>query len=442
MRIAEPNLWGGATPARNETPLAKLPHAEEHGFTSFGRGGGLRERNLPNLPATIARRPTVGPGRQQKKREEDSIVERSAVEMAPFLRAIVAHPNEDTPRLIFADYLEEQGDPEAWLRAQFIRLQCELARLPPDAPRRAALQRQEQELLQARQTAWRGELPEVPGIRWETFRRGMVEVARIEEPAAFFANVELLFQATPLRELSFSAMTPRWTVELAPLRWLAQIWRLDFECGNRLGETGARALAQSPFLGGLEHLDLRSNYIGALGVRALTDSETLTQLRHLNLDWNIIEDSGALHLAQARHWNDLEHLSLGWNRLTDRGLIALADSPLLRHVSCLYLSGNAISDVGVSALAQSKHLRNLASLYLDMNQIGDAGLQALAESSCLPSLRRLYLNNNRFTAIGVEALIESPNLAALSELALGGVDFDEAITQRLRDQFGYRVWWT
>lgn len=42
--------------------------------------------------------------------------------------AIVAHPDEDTVRLEYADWLQEHGDEN---RAEFIRVQCELARMPP-----------------------------------------------------------------------------------------------------------------------------------------------------------------------------------------------------------------------------------------------------------------------------------------------------------------------
>ena len=45
------------------------------------------------------------------------------------LRAICEAPWEDTPRLVFADWLEENGQPE---RAEFIRLQIELKALPHD----------------------------------------------------------------------------------------------------------------------------------------------------------------------------------------------------------------------------------------------------------------------------------------------------------------------
>jgi uncharacterized protein (TIGR02996 family) len=44
-----------------------------------------------------------------------------------FLDAICAAPDDDTPRLVFADWLEEHGEPE---RAEFIRVQCRIAREP------------------------------------------------------------------------------------------------------------------------------------------------------------------------------------------------------------------------------------------------------------------------------------------------------------------------
>ncbi len=48
---------------------------------------------------------------------------------AAFLRAILAEPDKDLPRLIYADWLDERGEGE---RAALIRVQCELASLPRD----------------------------------------------------------------------------------------------------------------------------------------------------------------------------------------------------------------------------------------------------------------------------------------------------------------------
>lgn len=46
---------------------------------------------------------------------------------AAFLVDILAHPEDDTPRLIYADWLEEHGAEE---RAELIRVQCRLAQQP------------------------------------------------------------------------------------------------------------------------------------------------------------------------------------------------------------------------------------------------------------------------------------------------------------------------
>ena len=39
-----------------------------------------------------------------------------------FLRAVIENPDDDAPRLIYADWLDEQGQSE---RAEFIRVQVE-----------------------------------------------------------------------------------------------------------------------------------------------------------------------------------------------------------------------------------------------------------------------------------------------------------------------------
>jgi uncharacterized protein (TIGR02996 family) len=55
------------------------------------------------------------------------------MEEAAILAAIAQFPHEDTPRLAYADWLDDHADalPEpdaARIRAEFIRLQCELKR--------------------------------------------------------------------------------------------------------------------------------------------------------------------------------------------------------------------------------------------------------------------------------------------------------------------------
>jgi uncharacterized protein (TIGR02996 family) len=69
-----------------------------------------------------------------------------------FLQAILEAPDDDTPRLIYADWLEEQDDP----RGEFIRVQCQLARLAPDDPARPALEERERRLYAEVSPGWPG----------------------------------------------------------------------------------------------------------------------------------------------------------------------------------------------------------------------------------------------------------------------------------------------
>ncbi len=47
---------------------------------------------------------------------------------ADFLKQLGADPSDDTTRLVYADWLDEQGDSESAAKAQFLRLTAELAR--------------------------------------------------------------------------------------------------------------------------------------------------------------------------------------------------------------------------------------------------------------------------------------------------------------------------
>src|SRR5438132_5256775 len=74
-----------------------------------------------------------------------------------FLRLILADPDADGPRLVYADWLDEHGQAD---RAEFIRVQCEQARGGEGSPRAAALLQRAHELLQAHWEEWVGPLRE------------------------------------------------------------------------------------------------------------------------------------------------------------------------------------------------------------------------------------------------------------------------------------------
>jgi uncharacterized protein (TIGR02996 family) len=104
------------------------------------------------------------------------LAENRLPENAPLLRAIHLSPDDNPLRLVYADWLEEQGDKACAARAELIRVQVELARPSPankSKRRRARLQARQQELLAAYEKDWLGPWADTP-CRW-VFVRGMPE---------------------------------------------------------------------------------------------------------------------------------------------------------------------------------------------------------------------------------------------------------------------------
>ena len=77
-----------------------------------------------------------------------------------FLQAICEEPDDDAHRLVYADWLDDHGDAD---RAEFIRLQCALARMDDEDE---AMKAREAELLRLHGEAWVAELPVLPRVTW------------------------------------------------------------------------------------------------------------------------------------------------------------------------------------------------------------------------------------------------------------------------------------
>jgi uncharacterized protein (TIGR02996 family) len=68
----------------------------------------------------------------------------------PFIEAILANPEDEAPRLIYADWLEERGD----ARGELLRVENALAKLPPGDGRGPSLRSRLQQLRQGIGEEW------------------------------------------------------------------------------------------------------------------------------------------------------------------------------------------------------------------------------------------------------------------------------------------------
>jgi len=164
------------------------------------------------------------------------------------LAAIAAHPDEDAVRLVYADFLEENDQSG---RAEFVRVQVELARGTAKAARRRALERRQRGLLAAHRARWVAPLAIAlslgPGqCRGWVFRRGFVECFRLSGKVAVSRGAKLA-ALTPVRELTVSPATPAQVVALCKRPWLANLTHLYLP-DTELNDAAARALIACPHL--------------------------------------------------------------------------------------------------------------------------------------------------------------------------------------------------
>src|SRR5262249_19642480 len=115
-----------------------------------------------------------------------------AADHASLLGAVLAQPDDDAVRLVYADFLEENGQAH---RAEFIRLQCEIAeqmRTGPVSERNRKAKRA-WELERFHGSDWLRELPTPRGVQWHDYWRGF-PVPRVESTQTLIRIVNDLGQ--------------------------------------------------------------------------------------------------------------------------------------------------------------------------------------------------------------------------------------------------------
>ncbi len=169
-----------------------------------------------------------------------------------FLHDILARPDDDAPRLIYADWLDERNNP----RGEFIRVQCALAQLSEEDPRRWPLEQREGELLREHEAKW---LPKNIGDASCLFRRGFVEEIRLFLQD-FLDRAKSIFAQMPLRHICLREAFSAAEIERSSQR------------------TRLRHVLQSPYVSCLRGLSLDismlaedwRSFLGALPLRNLT----------------------------------------------------------------------------------------------------------------------------------------------------------------------------
>jgi uncharacterized protein (TIGR02996 family) len=312
-----------------------------------------------------------------------------------FLDDIVANIDDDTPRLVYADWLDEHGQPE---RAEFIRAQVELERLPMDSPARPGLEERAEDLLTESEERWLAPVP-AQLLRW-TWRRGFLETVEFDGPGSA-ADMVRLCAAHPLAETQWSAPAEVLLPGL-DMPEIAELPFLHLSSGYR-PERFVEGLAGRQAPANLTGLTLPGADPGA--VAALPCAASLTRLDLDQLYQEVDVVAGAL---AAGAWPRLSQLRAFWNGVADarrlRPLFAPPRSGLWRDLHLGTLDPDTLPHLaGLSALRRL-HLHpsrppaapfTLPPALTDLfcSAFGGEGplLSALAETDGIERLRFLHL---------------------------------------------------
>jgi uncharacterized protein (TIGR02996 family) len=199
------------------------------------------------------------------------------------LRAIAAHPDEDTPRLAYADYLDEHGGEVNALWAELIREQVLLC----PKVRRVFLAGSD-----FWDRAWAARLAFSATLVFTGWQRGFP--TQLEAPSeAVRADWDRVVDLVPVRELYVESATDAFVEEFVAWCDLRNLRELFIQskgpqADEPLTDRTFVALAECPALSELKRLSVRWVRLTNHGADAVLHSPYLAHLRefHVTGDWN------------------------------------------------------------------------------------------------------------------------------------------------------------
>jgi uncharacterized protein (TIGR02996 family) len=361
--------------------------------------------------------------------------------------ALVENPDEIANHAAYADYLTEQGDP----RGEFIQVQLALEDEQRPAAQRKRLRQREQELLQAHQREWLGELAPyflagegvspyldlygLSGPGQYRFSRGWLSQLHLTCLTASLARILVRAgQTRLLRELLVETVSDGssgygesraefpdgiHSVGLSPLGespYLTNVRVLRLGTDDGDDWQGYRCYLHSPVIEDLvrkmprvEELYLFAN---GFNVNELFGLPTLTNLRVLQL-YHTEQVHRLQLLADNRALGNLTHLLLHPHHLAWWGAQASEDSAAGYREEEGYLPLSV-----VRPLLSSPNLPRLTHLRLRVSSLGNEGCTEIVNSGILKRLKSLDLRHGRITEAGAHTLAACPDLRRLEWLDL------------------------
>lgn len=333
------------------------------------------------------------------------------------LAAVLAAPADDLPRLVYADWLDEHGDPD---RAAFIRTQVRLASADPWEPAAVRVRAFDPDAVTGR--PWVHTLPRPPfAAEWlpdRPFHRGFGWAVRLTALTGLLDSGGRLFDEAPVGELHLPTATLDEWRRVGRSAWLPRVRAVRF-FGTRMPVEPVRVFCDSPLATGIDSIrfDRSSGLALSELVEGIFQSPLGSQLRDLEFRagdqhvGHILEGFFQVGAKPPR----LARLAFVTMGLAFEEIYRLGHAPILIPLTELVIENNALSGM-LAWLLSSLH--RLHSLRLVRAELEPDDMNRIAFTPQLARLRRLDLARNPLGPEGVRELASSDTLTALRSLGL------------------------
>jgi len=403
-----------------------------------------------------------------------------------FVAAIAANPDDDLPRLVFADWLDENGDPA---RAGFIRDHVQLAKIRPGTDEYKTLFRKCADTLKANLPAWiqpacdafgqpaewkpgkatGGRFPVIledkNGVALHRFEyvRGLADQLTLHLKHSTPPDaVGKVLRQNPITRLKawFDLTSVEWGNLSGPM--FQNIRQLNVWMAIR--SDTAESIFSCPHLNSVVHLTLPPSvqrvperFIRSPMARQILclhfplDTELLGVLHEYPLDDRLREfavqprrstrDTPELWSALSRvaFRPTLKRLDLTRCGMTDDGLAAFARGEEWVRLQGLKLAGNLFGDRGWADFCRGWRTPELTYLDASRNRLTDAGAEMLSRSGMLKTLRVIDLRGNRIAGRGAVALARAVAEGKVNRLLLAGNPLGKREAATVKGLLGERV---
>ncbi len=196
------------------------------------------------------------------------------------LTAILQQPEDDAPRLAYADAIASADN----VRCAFIRYQIQLSHCEPDDPDRVMLYTESEELLRKKEASWVGDVGSL--VEDFTFNRGFIERVSVSAES-FLQHADTIFSSNPILHLDITR-TEQSLEEFLASPHLRKIVSISFDhCGIETDEI--RMLMGAENLQQIRWLSLSGNNIRYAGAALLARSKDFSRLRYANFEDNPVD---------------------------------------------------------------------------------------------------------------------------------------------------------